>query len=252
MTEQIDPHLAMVFSFYAGVKRKGPGSEASTLKALSLLNHMAPNPQIVEFGCGTGTASIPLAQSQPCRVTAVDIHQPFLDELNSIAIQKGLQERITTVCADMGNPPFPNRTFDLIWSEAAIYNIGFERGLRLWKPLLRSSGYIVISEVVWLTSGPPHKAKEFWDSEYPAMTTLDDNLHMLENSGFDPVGHFILPSTDWQNYYGPLQEHVTEFRSHNSANAAAQTFADSVQQEIDLWNEFGESYGYAFFLGKTV
>ncbi|QDT42759.1 Demethylrebeccamycin-D-glucose O-methyltransferase [Gimesia alba] len=252
MTEQSEPPLEMVFSFYESIQRKGPGSEASTLKAFSLLNDLPATPRIVEFGCGAGVATLPLARSSRGHLTAVDIHQPFLDELQATAAHEGLADRITTVQADMGNPPFPNNTFDLIWSESAIYNLGFEQGLRLWKPLLKPGGHIAVSEVVWLTSEPPRKAKEFWDADYPSMTTVNENQNRMKAAGFDLLGHFVIPTEDWQNYYGPLQDHVTAFRTKHSANATAQAFADSLQQEIDLWKEYGDSYGYCFFIGKAV
>ncbi|MCA9017245.1 MAG: class I SAM-dependent methyltransferase [Planctomycetaceae bacterium] len=252
MTEQTEPPMEMVFSFFEGIPRKGPGSEASTLKAFSILKDLSATPRIVEFGCGAGVATLPLARSSRGHLTAVDIHQPFLDELDAAAAREGLADRITTVQADMGNPPFPNSAFDLIWSESAIYNLGFEQGLQLWKPLLKPGGSIAVSEVVWLTSDPPHKAKEFWDSDYPSMTTVDENRTRMRTAGFDSTDHFILPAEDWQNYYGPLQDHVTAFRRTHSANVTAQAFADSLQQEIDLWKEYGDSYGYCFFIGKAI
>ncbi|QDV50066.1 class I SAM-dependent methyltransferase [Gimesia fumaroli] len=251
LEEETEFPLEMMFSFFEGVKRKGPGSETSTLKALSLLKELPANPQIAEFGCGSGVATIPLARSLDCSVIAVEIHQPFLDELAAIAVREGLADRIKTVQADMGIPPFPNGSFDVIWSEAAIYNVGFKRGLQLWKPLLRSGGYIVVSEVVWLTSAPPSKAKEFWEAEYPMMTMVEQNINTMSELGYDPVGHFILPLEDWQNYYDPLQEHVDEFRLMHSANAAAQNLADCLQSEIDLWKECGSSFGYCFFIGRS-
>ncbi|QDT96791.1 Demethylrebeccamycin-D-glucose O-methyltransferase [Gimesia aquarii] len=243
--------MDMVFSFYEGVKRKGPGSEASTLKAFSLLHDLPELPRIVEFGCGAGVASIPLARSLPCHLSAVDIHQPFLDKLNAVTAREGLADRITTVKADMTNPPFANHSFDLIWSESAIYNVGYEHGLRLWKPLLKPAGYIAVTEAVWLTTEPPHNAKEFWDAEYPLMTTVDENLKRMCVSGFDPVDHFVLPSADWQNYYGPLQDHVNDFRSNRLTDATAQLFADSLQREIDVWKDCRDSFGYCFFIGKA-
>ncbi|MCA8984124.1 MAG: methyltransferase domain-containing protein [Planctomycetaceae bacterium] len=251
MTDQTEPSMEMVFSFFEGLQRKGPGSETSTLKALSLLNDLPPKPQIVEFGCGAGVSSIPLARSLDCNLTAVEIHQPFLDELAAIAAQAKLTDRIKTVEADMGEPPFSHGSFDLIWCEAAIYNIGFEHGLRLWKPLLRSGGYIAVSEIVWLTPKPPRNAKEFWDADYPSMTTVDENVTKLRGAGFTPVDHFLLPVEDWQNYYEPLQEHVTAYRSSHADNQAAQALADSLQHEIDLWKECGDSFGYCFFVGRV-
>ncbi|WP_339747635.1 hypothetical protein [uncultured Rubinisphaera sp.] len=150
-----------------------------------------------------------------------------------------------------GEPPFPEKSFDVIWSEAAIHNVGFEHGLRLWKPLLRAGGYIVVSEVVWLTQQPPQMASEFWNSDYPSMTTVDVNLATLREVGFGAVDHFVLSSSEWQNYYGPLQEHVTAYRSNHAENSAAQALADSLQNEIDMWKECGDSFGYCFFIGRA-
>ena len=38
------------------------------------------------------------------------------------------------------------RALDLIWSEGAIYNIGFEQGVRDWRPFLKEGGVLVASE----------------------------------------------------------------------------------------------------------
>lgn len=43
--------------------------------------------------------------------------------------------------------PFSANTFDIIWSEGAIFIIGFEQGLREWKPFLKLGGYLVLSEL---------------------------------------------------------------------------------------------------------
>ncbi|WHY99634.1 hypothetical protein [Peribacillus simplex] len=45
---------------------------------------------------------------------------------------------------DMG---FKTETFDLIWAEGSIYIIGFQKGLKVWKPFLNRGGYLVCSEV---------------------------------------------------------------------------------------------------------
>ncbi|TWT38862.1 class I SAM-dependent methyltransferase [Blastopirellula retiformator] len=251
MADPNEPTIEMMFSFFEGLHRKGPGSEASTLKALALLNDMPPNPRVVDFGCGTGAASIPLAQNIDCEITAVEIHQPFLNELDHLAAQVGVGDRIKTLQVDMGKPTFSEDSFDVIWCEAAIYNVGFEHALRIWKPLLRSGGYVSASEVVWLTPEPPRKAREFWEAEYPSMATVDANVSMLSEAGFTPVDHFVLPSSDWEKYYGPLQQHVIDYRSSHADSRAAQSLADSLQEEIDLWKEYGDSFGYCFFVGRA-
>lgn len=250
MTDEADSQLALLFSFFQTVERKGPGSEESTLKALRLLDGLPDNPRIVEFGCGDGVATIALARSIPCHITAVDIHQPFLDALDHSAVRAGVKDRITMFKADMGDPPFPYESFDVVWSEGAIYNIGFEQGLSRWRRLLPMGGYVAVSEAVWLTENPPQRAREFWEAEYPAMTSVAENLSKLSSSGFKPIGHFILPPTDWENYYLPLQSHVAEFQA--SHTDTADSLVRDVQKEIEIWKEFGTSYGYAFFVGRAV
>src|SRR5690606_6965363 len=99
---------------------------------------------------------------------------PFLDELNAHAVREGLADQIETVQADMGDPPFADGSFDLVWSEGAIYNVGFEDGLRRWRRLLPSGGFVAVTEATWLTDNPPQKAAEFWATEYPAMTSVED------------------------------------------------------------------------------
>lgn len=250
MSEPIDPQLALMFSFYEGVFRKGPGSEESTLEALAMLE-LPPVPRVVDFGCGSGPAALVLARARECRVTAIDIHQPFLDELQSIAVRDGLAEQITVAQADMADPPFPDASFDLVWSEGAIYHVGFQEGLRRWRRLLPTGGHVAVTEVTWLSDNPPPQAAQFWQTEYPTITSIDGNLSKLHAAGFDPVGHFTLPTNDWANYYDPLQTHLATFLSTHPADHNTQALAESVQQEIDLWQTSGSSYGYVFYLGQA-
>lgn len=252
MAEEADSPRALMFSFYEGVVRKGPGSEASTLKALAMLKGLPEHPRFVEFGCGAGVATIALARSSPCHITAVDIHQPFLDELQRDSVRTGVSERISPLCADMGDPPFSDASFDGVWSEGAIYNLGFERGLRRWRRLLRTGGYVAVSEAVWLSENPPPRAKEFWGTEYPAMATVAEGMCKLGSTGFKPIGHFILPSEDWENYYLPVRAHLPEFLRRHTNSPAAGELARGVQTEFDVWSEFGASFGYAFFIGRAV
>jgi len=81
--------------------------------------------------------------------------QAFLDELDRRAARAGLTERITTVNASMSALDYPDAAFDLIWSEGAIYVMGFAEGLRAWKRLLKRGGVIAVTEISWLGSKVP-------------------------------------------------------------------------------------------------
>ena len=47
--------------------------------------------------------------------------------------------------------PFQEEELDLIWSEGAIYNIGFERGMNEWNKFLKKNGFIAVTEASWFT-----------------------------------------------------------------------------------------------------
>ncbi|MCA9224281.1 MAG: methyltransferase domain-containing protein, partial [Planctomycetales bacterium] len=108
--------MSLMFSFYQGLYRKGPGSESSTRQALKSLGDLPSAARVVDFGCGAGAASMVLARTLDCHITAIDIHQPFLEELEEHARRNGLTSQIETFQANMADPPIPDGSVDLVWS----------------------------------------------------------------------------------------------------------------------------------------
>ena len=130
--------LELIIDLHKNSDRQGPGSEIETLKALGFMN--LPNDQklkIADVGCGSGGQTLTLAQKINCQITAVDLYPEFLDELNEKSERLGLKEKIVTLQKSMEDLPFKSEEFDIIWSEGAIYNIGFENGIKKWKPYLK-------------------------------------------------------------------------------------------------------------------
>ena len=72
----------------------------------------------------------------------------------------------------MDNLPFQNEELDLIWSEGAIYNIGFERGMNEWSKYLKKGGFIAVSEASWFTSERPAEIEDFWMDAYPEISVI--------------------------------------------------------------------------------
>ena len=56
------------------------------------------------------------------------------------------------------------------------------------------------------------------------------------------------PSSWWDDYYGPLQRNVMEFRERHRDELDAQKLADQIQHEMDVWHAFSEFYNYEFFV----
>ena len=69
--------------------------------------------------------------------------------------------RIDAQAGDMTQLTFADETFDAIWSEGAIYNIGFGKGLSEWRRFLKPGGIIAVTDASWLTLDRPSEIADF-------------------------------------------------------------------------------------------
>ena len=188
--------MYLIFELHKDMPRQAPGSDSSTLRALKALGPLNEGSKILDLGCGPGAHSLALARETGASVTAVDIHQPYLEQLEKSAAAEGLSRLITTRNADMGQLPFASESFDLIWSEGAIYLLGFDHALREWARLLRPGGKMAVTEISWLKPDPPEEIRKFWNVAYPAMRSVEENLQAADGAGYKDVEHFVLPESD--------------------------------------------------------
>jgi ubiquinone/menaquinone biosynthesis C-methylase UbiE len=241
--------MDIFFDIHKDLPREGPGESASTRKALSLLEKLSPNPHIIDIGCGPGMQTLDLARNTRGKIVAVDNHQPFLDQLQQRAQAEGLAERISTVNQSMFELNFPEKSFDLLWCEGAIYIIGFEQGLRAWRPLLKPGGYAAVTEISWLKPDLPEEVRSYWMAEYPGMRSIDENLQSIRAAGYREIGHFTLPpSSWWADYYNPIEARLPKLREKYRGNAEASDWLDATQKECDIYRKYSDYYGYVFYV----
>ncbi|MFA6234261.1 MAG: class I SAM-dependent methyltransferase [Bacteroidota bacterium] len=246
-----EDYIAALINLHRGLDRQGPGDEAFSRRILSELPELPPGPRIADLGCGTGAGALLLAEWFHSHVLAVDMAQAFVEELRIKAQQRGLDHLIMTLEADMGTLDWPEASIDLLWSEGAAYNLGFERALQLWRPLVAENGLAVISEMSWFTSNAPAPAKDFWKVAYPAMAGEEQNLEQAGHSGFSIVNSYRLPSQAWwDNYYNPLKLRIASLRS--TADHVMQTVIHETETEMSLFEQYSESYGYTFYVLRAT
>jgi ubiquinone/menaquinone biosynthesis C-methylase UbiE len=210
-------------------------------------------PLILDVGCGPGMQTMDLLTLTRGMITAVDNYQPFLDELERRAVQKNFSHRVQTVNQDMGSMNFEPESFDVIWSEGAIYLMGFENGLKSWKRFLKKEGYIAVSEISWLKPFSPDNLRAFWEAEYPAICDIDENLNIIRESGYRDIKHFTLPETAWwESYYAPLENRLPGFIEKYKGDDQAQAVIQMIQAEIDLYKTYSEYYGYIFYVMRNA
>lgn len=234
-----------MYEFYKGIQVLGPGSESTTIQLAGLLPDKPNGLNAVDIGCGTGRSSIILAELG-MNVTSLDDYQPFLDSLNEKALNIGVSDRIYTVNSSMEKLDLPENSFDLVWSEASVYVLGFENALKDWKKLLNNNGHIVVTECCWTTEKPHKENAEFWSQEYPEMLTVDHARLIAKELGYTIVYELTLHESDWSNYYKPLKKRIQELEK--DAEPEMRQVIDGTRKEIRMRKKYNSEYDYIAFI----
>lgn len=244
----------LLIDLHRPAARQGPGGERETGRALDLAGLNRSHPlKIADIGCGTGASTIQLAKELDARIVAVDFLTDFLEELQERAHKAGVADRITPMTCSMDALPFAENEFDVIWSEGAIYNMGFEAGVAAWRHFLKPSGILVLSEITWLSASRPQLLQAHWEREYPEIDLASAKIGILERHGYSLMGYFPLPSSCWlENYYRPMQERFTAFLQQHSQNAHAQAIVNAEKNEIELYEKYSEHFSYGFYVSRKL
>jgi len=244
----------LLIDLHKNANRQGPGGDAESEKALDLamVNRAEPL-KIADIGCGTGASTLLLARLLEAKITAVDFLQDFLEVLEDRAGNSGLSEKITTLCCSMDNLPFGREEYDVVWSEGAIYNIGFEKGVAEWNRYLKMGGLLVASEITWITASRPSELRKHWEGEYPEIDVASSKIGILEKNGYSPIGYFTLPEHCWlDNYYRPMQNSFKDFLDRNGNSEEAVAIVESEIREIELYEKYRAYYSYGVYIARKV
>jgi len=198
-----------------------------TRKAFRMLPKLV-KPRILDIGCGSGVPTIELARLSDGQIIGLDIDQSALDKLDKKIEEEGLADRVKTVKCSMFEMDFADESFDVIWAEGSISRIGFERGLREWRRLLKPKGYLVVHD---------------------EMKNIKKKLEVILECGYDLLGYFHL-SEDvwWVEYYGPLEKRVQELSAKYAEDPEILRLLDRKRDEVEMVKRNPRAYCSVFFV----
>jgi len=245
-------YLQLLLDLHKDGNRQGPGGADQTRLAIMLSGLKGTaNLQVADIGCGTGASTLVLAEELDAQITAIDFLPDFLERLDDRANRSGLANRITTLSAPMEELPFQEETYDAIWSEGAIYNMGFAAGIQAWRKYLKPDGILAVSELTWLTDQRPEELQAHWEKEYSEVDTASAKMGILEHLGFTPVGYFPLPDNCWlDNYYRPLQQRLPDFQERHKNLDTAHEIVQAEENEMALYERYKSFYSYGYYIAR--
>ncbi len=233
---------------YGTLPRAGPGSAADTRRAFDCIHGLPESPRILDLGCGPGAQTVELLRLCPGVVVAVDLLHRMVARTEALARDAGLLDRVEIVQADMATLELEPRSFDLVWSEGALYFMGFEAGLARVFELLRPGGWAAVSEAVWTSEERSEGALAFWE-EYAGIDTVGAKAAQIQAAGYEEVRHHILPRSAWMDaYYTPMKRRCDSLEALWADDSAGQAALASARDEIAGFERDGHTFSYAFFV----
>ncbi len=236
------------YELFSSLPRGGPGDNKSTKKAFSYLKNLPSKPFILDIGCGPGVQTIELAKISNGKIIALDNYQPFLDILIKKVKEEGFEKRIIIKNQSMFEMDFKNDTFDIIWSEGALYIMGFQNGLKKCNQLLKNKGYLVVNEAVLFLPNLPKPLKEFWDEAYPDIKDIKSNISLIKDEGFNMLSHFTLPKSCWVDFYSNMDKAVKKLKKKYDNNQIALQVFEKCEIESKIYDKYSDYFGYEFFI----
>lgn len=236
--------MEFFFKIHNGDFRGGPGSDLSTERAYNIAKKfLGENINVLDIGAGSGFQTRVLKKLVDGKIIALDTTEIYLTK-----IKREIGVDTFNCSMDSLDKYFSPASFDLIWSEGAIYIMGLAKGLEHWKPFLKEDGIIGFSHISWLQDNPPRELLDYWEANYSQITTLDENKKIIDEEGYEIKDYFILPSTDWtENYYDCMADRLKELEK-GELSEKEKMVIDMHWEEIDMYKKYGKYYGYIFYI----
>ena len=223
------------FTLHADLPREGPGETADVAWAAGLAG-MRPDARILDAASGPGGDIGALLRAAPQgHVTAIDLHAPFIEAARA---RWGADARVTLLTGDMTAPEGP---FDFIWCAGAVYFLGIEAALSVWRPRLAPGGAIAFSEPCLFTGTPSEGAIAFWEG-YARLTDAAGIAAQVQAAGFETVATRIVGDIGWESYFRPMEARIARLRP--GADAALSLVLDMAEAEIAGWRAHKAETGY--------
>jgi SAM-dependent methyltransferase len=91
---------------------------------------------------------------------------------------------------------FSDESFDIIWTEGAVFPVGFNRALKEWKRFLKPGGVL---------------------AAHDSTGSLKEKLKLVEKNGYRLIEHFTLDNNEWIDlYYSPLLDELKKLKDRVS------------------------------------
>lgn len=179
---------------------------ARTLLLAGKLAEFKPEKVLLDVGSGKGFPALLWSSTFGIQVLGFDFNNEFVRHANAQAELFHLSHRVKFTCRDVRELK-PHRKYDVL----ACLGIGLAEvygsimtSLQTFKQMLKSNGFLVLAEPVWLLQPVPKWVQSDLEVPEERLCTQTEMNRMLKDCGYELIGFFVSTKEDWEFYIGPI------------------------------------------------
>ncbi len=236
---------------YAKQEYLTPGA-AETVELIAETVRPGRSSLLLDVAAGKGEAACSLAGRFACRVLAVDLYDPFIQDAAAKASHRDLRDLVTVLRADGGRLPVRHAIFDAAYCLGAASIIGVEPCLAELARAVKPGGHVIVSDIVWRRK-PDDALGPEWGvvAEINPRFSQDEYVAAAEAAGLLVERVHKHERSAWDEYQRPTAEVAGEAR--NSGDADDLALAEEIEQQIALERRSTDAFlDYATFLARRA
>jgi len=177
-TQQLTPQqLAPLDQFHT----RGLAATADLAKLIGITADMS----VLDIGCGVGGPARFLAETYGCRVTGVDLSEPFVEAARYLTARTGQSDRISFQAANALSLPFSEGAFDVVLLQHVAMNIADRPSLyHEIRRVVKEGGRFATFDVVLAGGEPVYPVPWARTADTSFLLPADATREAIEAAGF--------------------------------------------------------------------
>ncbi|MCF6149320.1 MAG: methyltransferase domain-containing protein [Candidatus Kuenenia sp.] len=212
-------------------------------KMASLLNGKQQGYKILDIGSGYGGAARYLAKKFNYTINCLNLSEQQNNRNRALNREQGLDKAVNVIDGSFEEIPFPDETFDVVWSCDAILHSGNKKKvLKEVHRVLINQGDFIFTDPMQSDDCPPGVLRTVLERIHlDSMGSFRFYKETLLSLGFEEV-QIIDLTNQLITHYSKVY-HELESRYEDIVNLSSQAYIDRMKEGLNNWVEAGEK-GY--------
>jgi len=223
---------------------------AETVELIAEAVNPGESSLLLDVAAGKGEAACTLAGRFVCRVVAVDLYDPFIQDAVLKTRHRNLRDLVAVLRGDGGHLPVADAVCDATYCIGGPSIVGPEPCLAELARAVKPGGHVIVSDIVWRRK-PDGALGPEWGvvAEIDPRLSQDEYAALIAAQGLVVSQVRIHERSAWEEYFRPMADVALEARATGDPEDLA--LAQEIEQQIALERRAADAFlDYATFLAR--